>query len=61
MLVRSFLALMPHLPAAEPFGERHANSAFHFLHEVSGEAEMIEMRMREGEVLQRTGPQQPPP
>ena len=61
MLVRPFLALMPHLPAAEPFGQRQANRAFHFLHQISGEAEMIEMRMREGEVLQRAGAQQPPP
>ncbi len=61
MLVRPFLALVPHLPAAEPFGQRHANAALHFLHEEAGEAEMIGMRMREGEVLQRAGPQQPPP
>ena len=61
LLVRPLLALMPHLPAAEPFGQRQANRAFHFLHQISGEAEMIEMRMREGEVLQRTGAQQPPP
>ena len=59
MLVRSFLALMPHLPAAEPFGQRHANRAFHFLHQVSGEAEMIDMRMREGEVLQRAARSSP--
>ena len=61
MLVRSFLALMPHFPAAEPFGQRQANRAFHFLHQISGEAVMIEMRMREGQVLQRAGTQQPPP
>ena len=38
LLVRSVLALMPHLPAAEPFGERHANAALGFLDEECGEA-----------------------
>ncbi len=61
LLVRTFLALMPHLPAVEPFGQRQAHRAFHFLHQISGEAEVIEMRMREGEVLQRTAAQQPAP
>jgi hypothetical protein len=61
VLVRTFLALVPHLPAAEPFGERHANAAFHFLHEESGEAGMVGMRMRKSEVLQRTAAQQSPP
>jgi hypothetical protein len=61
VLVRTFLALMPHLPAAEPFGQRHANAAFHFLHEESGEAAMIHVRMRQGEVLQRTAAQQAAP
>ena len=61
LLARPFLALMPHLPAAEPFGERHANRAFHLLHKISGETEMIGMRMGDGEVLQGTGAQQPPP
>ena len=61
LLVRSLLALMPHLPAVEPFGQRQPHRAFRFLHQIAGKAEVIEMRMGEGEVLQGTGAQQPAP
>ncbi len=61
LLVRSLLALMPHLPAVEPFGQRQPHRAFRFLHQIAGEAVVIEMRMGEGQVLQGTGAQQPSP
>jgi hypothetical protein len=58
LLVRLLLAFVPQLPAAEPFGQRQANRAFRFLHQKAGKTEMIEMRVGEGEILQRTTAQQ---
>src|SRR6478672_12613495 len=59
MLVGPLLALVPHLPRVEPFGQWQAHRAFHLLHEITGKAEMIEMRVREDEVLQRAAAEQP--
>src|SRR5450759_2455416 len=61
LFVQPLLTLMPHHPPVEPFGERQAHYAFRFLHQISGETEVIDMCMCQGEILQWTAAQQPSP
>ena len=61
LFANPLLALMPHQPAVEPFGKRQAHCAFRFLHQISGKAEVVDMCVRQGEILQWTAAQQPSP
>ena len=51
-VVDADVALVPHQPAVQPFGERQPRRAFVFLHEIAGEADVIDVGVGQGEVLQ---------
>ncbi len=61
LLVQPLLALVPRQPGGQPLGDRQAHRAFHLLHQIAGKADVIDVRVGQCEVLQRTAAQQPAP